>query len=221
MALTLATPRLRAAEPPPDADEILRAVRFTQTSQHETLLGHLRNGPATAQFRLIVNGPTVRYEFTDPPPLTLILHLGEKDARLTEVSKDGTEKISGAHWSDSVRGSDISFEDISLRFLYWPNAKVIGEDTMLLRKCWKISVDAPPGSDSQYGHVLLWIEKESGSLFQAEGYDKAGKFLRRFTVRSGQKVAGAWYLKQMRIEHPAAKGRDNSPTYLEIESVQK
>lgn len=210
-----------AADPPPDAREILREVRKSQAAQSEVLRGQLRTGAKTIPFRLAIYGGTIRYEFTDPPPATIVLRLSEKESRLSEVTKEGAERISGARFSDSVRGSDISYEDLSMRFLYWSKAAVEGEETKLLRRCWIVRTEAPQVSDSQYSRVTLWIDKESGALMQAEAFDKLGKFARRFKVISGQKIAGAWYLKQMRIEAPAGPGKDKTPTYLEVEGVEK
>ena len=44
---------------------------------------------------------------------------------------------------------------------------------------------------------------------------------RRFKVISGQKIEGAWYLKQMRIEAPAGATKDKTPTYLEVDGVER
>ena len=220
-ALLAAAFPLRAADPAPDAQEILRAVRFSQASQHEALRGQLRHGSEKLKFRLGIDGPTIRYDFTDPPPSSIVLRLLEKDARLSEVTKEGTERVTGKKWSDSVLGTDISFEDISLRFLYWTNAKVEGDENILFRSCWIVSARPPANGDSQYSLVKLWVDKEAGNLMQAEAYDKAGKFLRRFKVVSGQKIQGAWYLKQMRIETRPDRVKDKDPTYLEIEAVEK
>jgi hypothetical protein len=214
--LALAAGGLLAADPPPDPQEILRAVRFSQASQHESLKGQLRTGPKIVAFRLSISGPVIQYEFTDPPPSTIVVRLGEKDSKISEGPKGGAERVSGAHFSDLVRGSDISYEDLSLRFLYWQRAQLEGEQTMLLRRCWVVNVEPPAGSDSQYSKVGLWIDQESGGLLQAEAYDRAGKFSRRFKVISGQKIGGAWYLKQMRIEAPALPGKSKTPTYLEV-----
>jgi hypothetical protein len=93
---------------------------------------------------------------------------------------------------------------------------------MLLRKCWKIRVEPSAKSESQYGRVLLWIDKDTGALMQAEAFQHSGAFARRFKVISGQKIAGSWLLKSMRIEAAPAPGeKDRTPTYLEIEGVEK
>jgi hypothetical protein len=209
-----------AAEERPPAQEILRAVRINQVAQRQVLRGQLRTGPTTVPFRLTLAGPIARYEFTNPSE-TIVLNLGEKESRLSEVTKEGTERVSGKRYADPVRGSDISYEDLSLRFLYWQNAVIEGEETMLLRKCWVLRVQPPNGTDSQYSRVKLWIDKDAGALMQAEAFDRTGKFARRFKVISGQKIEGAWYLKQMRIEAPAGPSKDKSPTYLEVEGVER
>ena len=210
---------VRAADDRPSAQEILRTVRLNQVAQKVTLRGQLRTGPKTVPFRLALSGPSARYEFSDPPE-TIVLNLGDNDARLSDETKSGSVRVAGKKFADTVRGTDISYEDLSLRFLYWANATVEDEQTMLLRRCWVIRALPPAGSDSQYSRVTLWVDKEAGALMQAEAFDKAGKFARRFKVISGQKIEGMWYLKQMRIEAPAGPGKDKTPTYLEVEGVE-
>ncbi len=210
-----------ATEPPPDAHEILRVVRLAQASQHQTLEGRLRNGPKVLPFRLTIDGSTIRYEFINPSQ-TIQLRLLEKDSRLEEVTRSGTEKVTAARFDKPVRDTDISYEDLAMKFLYWPNATVEGEQMLLLRKCWKIHAEPATKNDSQYASVTLWIDKESGALMQAEAFDHSGKFARRFKVISGQKIEGAWILKQMRIEAATdAAPKDKTPTYLEISGAEK
>ena len=74
------------------------------------------------------------------------------------------EKVSPRRFDERVRDTDISYEDLSMGFLYWPNAKVDGEQTMLLRKCWIVQVEPPNGSDSQYSRVMLWVDNWSCRL---------------------------------------------------------
>ena len=211
-----------AADDAPDAHAILKTVRIAQAAQNRALRGELRNGGKTAPFRLTMAAGVVRYEFTTPP-LTLQLRLGERDSRLEEITKGGTEKITPARFDTRVLGTDISYEDLSLRFLYWPKAVIDGEQIMLLQKCWIVRVEPASPKDSQYGSVKLWIAKNSGALMQAEAYNDAGKFVRRFKVISGQKTEeGLWILKEMRIEWVTpGRSEDRTPTYLEIDGVEK
>ena len=72
-------------------------------------------------------------------------------------------------------------------------------------------------SDAQYGSILLWVDKDSGTLMRMEGYDSAGKLIKRFEVVSAQKIEDRWYLKQMRVEKIDPKSNKvTARTYLEI-----
>jgi hypothetical protein len=214
-ALVLGTGLAQAEEDTPDAKEILRGVRLSQAAQEETMQGHLRTGGTKIPVKIVIAGSTIRYDFPQPP--SLLLNFGESGSRLQEVGKGGSGTVKGAAYATAVQGTDISYEDLSMNFLYWPDAKVLGEDTRLTRKCWLVEAH-PGGEPSQYGTVRLWVEKQSGALLGAEAYNRAGKLARRFTVRSVQQVQGAYFLKQMRIESMGS-GKDGAPTYLEITKV--
>ena len=199
----------------PDAQEILANVRMRQSQQQIDLHGQLRQDGRVVPFHLVQNGPVVRYIFNNPDE-TLQLKLGPGDSRLDEISRTGSEKVSAEKLEDSVRGTAITYADLALKFLYWPNARVIGADFIRTRNCWKLQLQAPT-PDSQYATVLLWVDKDNGALMRMEGYDGAGKLVKCFEVVSAQKIEDRWYLKQMRVE--AIDSRSNkvtSRTYLEI-----
>ena len=220
--LGFGTTSLRSADDAPDAQAILKTVRVSQAAQDQALRGELRSAGKTVPFRLSMAAGIIRYEFENPP-LALQLRLGDRSSTLEEITKGGTEKIRPARFDTRVRETDLSYEDLSLRFLYWPKAEVVGEQTMVLQKCWIVRVAPASPADSQYGSVKLWIAKNSGALMQAEAHNDAGKFVRRFKVISGQQTKdGLWILKEMRIEwvNPG-QGTDRTPTYLNIDGVEK
>lgn len=200
----------------PDAKQILKSVRAAQTAQQQSLTGKVRSGWKSVPFKLTMSGNTVRWEFSNPSE-ALQLRLGEKDAQFEEIGKDGPQKIKSARFDQKVRDTDISYEDLSMRFLYWSNATVEGDETMLMNSCWVVRVEPPAKDSSQYSKVKLWITKNNGALMQAEAYGHDGKLARRFKVVSGQSLGdGLWMLKQMRIERMTA-GADKTPSYLEVE----
>lgn len=201
------------AEPAPSAREILDSVRMKQTQQQLDLDGQLRQDEIVVPFHIIQSGGIVRYIFANPDE-SLQLQLGEKDSRLDEISNDGVEKV--AQFDRKVRGTDVTYEEIALKFLYWPDVDLLGSDNVRTRKCWKLRAHAPT-HDSQYSSVLLWIDKASGALMRMEGYDWKGQLTKKFEVVSAQKIDNRWFLKQMRIEtlQPGTK-KVQSRTYLEI-----
>jgi hypothetical protein len=206
------------------AADILRAVREGQASRHETLSGQLRNDSdgKTFPFRLVADGPLVRYQFAGPPPTTVQVRYNEENSQLEESSGNGpAERLSPANFDKPVLGTTLTYEDMALRFVYWSRASMQEPDDATTFPAWKLRLNAP-SPRSQYAYVLLWVAKDSGALSRAEGYDRQGKLIKRFYVVSGQKIGGKWYLKQMRIENvDPASGKVSSRTYLEIKGVEK
>lgn len=115
-----------------------------------------------------------------------------------------------------LKGRNVTYEDISLNFLYWPKARIDGSDTVDWVNCWKLRLE-PGGQPSSYASVELWVRKADGTFLNGEGYDKSGAMVKRFKVASGQAdPLGGWMLKRMRIE-TLVGGRVKSTTYLEID----
>ena len=203
------------AAPLPEAREILESVRLQQAQQQLELEGQLREGDKVFPFRLTQTGPVIRYSFSNPDE-ALQLRLGDNDSRLEEVTKEGVEKVSAAQFDRKVRGTGITYEDLALKFLYWPDARVTGENSIRSRNCWKLELKAP-SRQSQYSNVYLWVDKASGAIMRMDAFDWKGQLAKRFEVISGQKIEERWFLKQMRIEEFApGTNKVQTRTYLEI-----
>lgn len=202
------------AAPFPEAKDVLANVRMHQAEQEFELEGQLREGPTVVPFRLSQTGPVIRYSFSNPDE-ALQLRLGENDSRLEEITKSGVEKITPAQFDHKVRGTSVTYEDLALRFLYWPG-RVTGENEIRTVNCWKLEMKAP-SRQSQYSNVWLWVGKDNGALMKMEAYDWNAKLLKYFEVVSGQKIEGRWFLKEMRIEErDPGTGKLKTRTYLEI-----
>ena len=212
LAFCVALP-LRAS--PPSAREILASVRLDQAQRQLNLQGQLRENDKVIPFQLTQDGPIIRYVFTSPDQ-TLQLRLGEDDSKLEEITRAGVDRVTAAEFDQKVRGTGVTYEDLALKFLYWKNARVTGEQSIRTRNCWKLELKAP-SRRSQYSNVFLWVDKEGGALMRMEGYDWTGHLSKRFEVVSAQKIDGAWFLKQMRIEEIQPQtGKVVARSYLEI-----
>ena len=186
------------AEPTPSAKDILDSVRMLESRQQIDLQGELRQEDTVIPFRLMQNGPLIRYTFTNPDE-TLQLRLGESSSRLELESDAGTEKVGPSKLQEKIRGTIVTYGDLAFKILYWPTARVLGEENVRTRKCWKLQLRAP-SRESLYSNVLLWVDKTSAALMRMEGYDWDAKLIKRFEVVSAQKIEGRWFLKQMRVE---------------------
>jgi len=215
LVLALVLARFALAEPPPSAKEILDSVRMLESRQQIDLNGQLRENEIVVPFRLTQTGPLIRYSFTNPDEV-LQLRLGENSSRLDLVTDAGTEKFAPSKLNQKIRGTGVSYEDLALKFLYWPESRVLGEENVRTRNCWKLQLRAP-SRESQYSNIFLWIDKASGALMRMEGYDWNGQLAKRFEVVSAQKIDNRWFLKQMRVEElQPGSTKVQSRTYLEI-----
>ena len=205
----------------PSARDLLALVRANQAGQNRDLTGQLRMSTSEEKivipFKLFLRGDAITYQFTDKPE-ALVLRLGDKGSRLDRVTGSGkTEKIIGAKLDDLVRGTDISYEDLSLKFLYWTNAVVEKEqESIKMRNCWIVRAVPSRKNESQYDMARLWIES-TGGLLRAECYSR-GKLMRRFSVVNVQSAhdTGGYILKTMTIQRMDGESKDHYPTYLEV-----
>ncbi len=203
------------AAPPPSAQEILQSVRMLETRQQLDLDGQLRQNDTVVPFHLNQNGPVIRYSFTDPDEV-IELRLSDNNSRLDLVTDNGNENFPAEKLHEKIRGTGVTYEDLALKFLYWPGGRVLGDETVHARSCWKIQLTAPT-RDSQYANIFLWVDKKSGALMRMEGYDAGGKLVKRFEVVAAQKIDNRWFLKQMRVEEILpGTNKVQSRTYLEI-----
>jgi hypothetical protein len=215
LTISLLMPLSARGQPPPSAKDILASVRMMESRQQIDLQGQLRQDNIVVPFHLVQNGPLIRYSFANPDEI-LQLRLGENSSRLDLVTDDGTEQFAASKLKQKIRGTSVTYEDLAFKFLYWPTARVLGEENVRTRNCWKLQLRAP-SRESQYSNVLLWIDKASGALMRMEGYDWNAQLAKRFEVVSAQKIEGRWFLKQMRIEElQPGTNHVQSRTYLEI-----
>lgn len=211
----LAIPLTTLPAAPPSAQEILAQVRLQQSQQQLDLQGQLRTDASVIPFRITQTGPVIRYTFSNPPEVVQ-LRLGENGSRLDLVTEHSTKKFANSRLDQKIGGTGVTYGDLALKFLYWPDAQVVGDDNLRTRDCWKLRLIAPT-PDSSYASVLLWVDKDSGAIMRMEGYDKKGQLTKRFEVVSAQKIEGRWFLKQMRIEEmQPGTNQVQSRSYLEI-----
>jgi hypothetical protein len=164
---------------------------------------------------MVMDGPQVRFEFPNakpPAPNLVTLRFGEKSSSMEVATSEGA--LRRVNFSDDIDDMGVCYEDLTLRFLYWGEATLEGEESLMLAKCWKIRVRRPAGVSSPYKEVLVWVSQTDAAFLKSESYGDDGRLLRRLTVRQIQSLDQVTTLKQLRIESP---GKDNTPTYLDVD----
>ncbi len=202
----------------PSAEDIMRLVRASYAQQNYKLTGHLRDDSSGRKesFELTMQQQTVRFRFNNPSEI-VELDLGTQPASLSRVVSGGKAPVPIGSYDEEVRGMAMNFEDLSLRFTYWPNPKLIGTDTLKTQKMWVVRVINPDGK-GPYGTVDLWVHQGSGGVARMEAYNPQGKKMKRFEVVSVQKLNDVTILKEMRLEtyHPPGSSKARR-TYMKLD----
>jgi hypothetical protein len=106
-----------------------------------------------------------------------------------------------------VAGLDLYWTDLSLSFLWWPDAEWIGSERVRGRFCHVLELPAPEGDDGPYSRVRLWVDPEARLLLQADGFDHDDRHVRRLQVTSLRKIDEIWMVQNLDLFHPATRER--------------
>ncbi|MBP7829068.1 MAG: outer membrane lipoprotein-sorting protein [Kiritimatiellae bacterium] len=99
-----------------------------------------------------------------------------------------------------IEGTDISWVDLSLSFLWWPGGRTVGMEKIKGRMCYIVDIPAPPGEPGNYAGVRLWIEPRIRIMLQAAAYDTGGEVLRLVEVKSFKKVRDLWLIQNLDVQ---------------------
>jgi hypothetical protein len=216
-------PPAAAPAPPPktidelNAAEVLRLVRYSYTLYDRDFHGQLRVGLRTKiPFTLSLQPNYIRFKFDDP---IQIIHLNTEGEQffLKEVVAGSDAEVPPERYAQNIRDTDVTYDDLSMRFLYWPDARIIRDtDVLKGRATWLIRARNPDGLGT-YSTVDIWIDKGSGGLMKMLGYNAQGRPIRKFEVLHGKKIDDIWMVDEMRVETlDPADGKRVSHTYMEI-----
>lgn len=208
---------------PKTAEEILRIVRLSYALQNHKMDGRLRDD-ATGRVEpltLTMENRVMRFLFTNEPKEIVHLDLNTEPATLYQVRAGGSSQVQGNQYGASVRGMAFNYEDLSLRFLYWPRPQLMGEGRVSAQKCWIVRV-TNPGRDGPYYVVDIYVHQGSGGAAKMEAYDRNSKVVKRYQVTKVQKVDNATVLKELKVEtiNPF-NGEVKARTYMTMDNPEK
>ena len=217
-------------EETPDADALLKAMRKMTVSQgNKDVFGTIRKNKIKIPFSLSARGETIVFQYNEGDAWKRFdARIKEKNVDLMLVNEKGQARVmAAASYAQPIAGTDVCYEDLSLRFLYWKDGKVVtdGVDSRIKgRDCWVVQVANPTPSAGQFAWVRMWVDKENGTSWQIDGYGSDGKLKKRFSITSVQKLSdGTWFFKQMKVEvrNPQNPDKTIALDYLEMDDIKK
>lgn len=207
-------------------DAIMRRVRDTLPGKPVLIIGQLRCGPLWEGFdrsyhvemrmdmsRTPMSAEYIlRDQFGDVTEQLLMTRNSVEDVALQY--RRGSESITpdlGGHILDT----DITWGDISLAFLWWPDACLVGKDTFRGRDC--LVLDLAPGKLSDPPETRrLWVDEKIYAFLQME-VRVSGIPVRRLIARSFKKIGGHWMVKDMEMRSLTRSHR----TLLRVEEMRE
>ena len=210
-----------------EADELLKEMRTALTSQgSRDVLGNIRKGSTRVPFSLSARGDTIAFQYKqDDTWKRFDVHIGNKEARLMLVNNGKAVVMAPSNYSQNIAGTDVTYEDLSLRFLYWKGGKILpdsADSRIKGRDCYIVQAANPSPGVGQFATVRMWIDKENGTVWQVDGYGVNGKLKKRFSITSVQRLSdGTWFFKQMKMEvrNPQNDRRTIALDYLEMDDI--
>jgi hypothetical protein len=206
---------------PKTAEEILRIVRLSYALQNHKMNGHLATTPrarraadssrwrirSCASFSRMSRRRSSTSTSTPRPPR--FIRCGP-----------AVPVVPNQYGETSVRGMEFNYEDLSLRFLYWPRPQLMGEGRVSRRSAG--SCVSPIRKDGPYYVVDIWVHQGSGGAAKMEAYDFNSKVVKRYQVTKVQKGGQSHRAQGMKIEtfnpfNGDVKGR----TYMILENPVK
>ena len=211
----------------PSADELLACMREMTVSQgNKDVAGRIRKGKLKIPFSLSVRGETLAFQYKEGDTWKRFdVRIKEKQADLIRVEDGKAVVMSPSKYTEKIAGTDVCYEDLSLRFLYWQGGEIIdaGDDARIKgRDCYVVQVPNPNPKVGQFAWVRMWVDKENGTTWQIDGYGADGKLKKRFSITSVQKLSdGSWFFKQMKLEvrNPQNPDRTIALDYLEMDDL--
>ena len=205
-----------------EAERILKGMRHGATLQNSKLTGHLRKDGKRTPLELTMSGKVISFQFYVQKKWTgFQMQLREGNAKLFNLIQGKAKPFPADKIGQAILNSDVTYEDLSLRFLYWKNAKIDGEEVIKTQKCHRIRL-TNPGKDGRYHIVYVWVHQKYGALMQVAGYNQAGQLLKRFHVTELMTLNKVQTLKKMNIEtyKPGTK-KVTGITYLEFSKPKR
>ncbi len=130
--------------------------------------------------------------FGTPVP-TAVYRIGDETFRIEW--HNGEPRYTFSHPAlqpdETITGTSISWNDISLAFLWWPNARRIGVTKKINRACHLLEIPVP----GQPQIMRLWIDKNMGMLIEAQTLNDTGEILRTLKIKRIKKISEVWMVK--------------------------
>ena len=141
----------------------------------------------------------------------------ERPATYRYLVGDPLKEAEAPNLYGKVQGTDLTWVDFCLSYLWWPEGETVGTDRVRGRFCYIVELPAPEDVAGEFERVRIWVDPKINMLLRAEAYDVFGERIRKMSVESFKKVDGVWFIKDIDVySYPS-----RSKTTVRVRDLQR
>ncbi len=197
-----------------DVHELMARARYVTTLSKTDLEGRLKKSSLEIPVKFSLNGENLMVQYyVDSLWKGLHVKLNPTNCQLFDINADGSESLfSDQKIGQDIAGTDLSYEDLSLRFLYWPVAELKGEERIKSQNCYIVRVHNPD-QKGNYLYCDLWLHQKASNLMQVKAYDRNEQHCKTLQAADLMNVDGEIMMRKMKVE-VVKNGDTQSISYL-------
>ena len=208
------------APPLPPAQDVLARMRAAFPTAPLLVRGQLLCRDAEGNVARTLNAD-LRLEWGAHPPRAQVAVTDAFGAHLAGVSirrppggapevevftNDPPVRVERPDLDAAIAGTDFTWSDLTLSFLWWPGGRTYATEMKKTRLCYVVDLPAPAGS-GPCARMRLWVDSHENALLQADAFDASGRTIRRLAVKSLKKIGDTWTLEDLDLETLPARTR--------------
>ena len=199
-----------------DVPQIMANARYASALNNIDLQGKLKHDQQYTPVLLRMKGNDIQlYYEQNNTPRGIRLILTQESCRLSEIVDNKEIVLPDEKVGEKIENTNFTYEDLSLRFLYWPEAFFLKEETIKTQKCYVIRL-TNPGAYGNYKYVDVWIGQGSYAMMKMQGYNAKGEHIKTMQASDIMNVEDKIMLKKMKVE-TIVNDRVQSISYLILE----
>ena len=105
--------------------------------------------------------------------------------------------------SDEISSTKMSWDELSLGFLWWKNSKIIKTTKKINRLVWLIEIPNPNNLNT----LMVWIDKEMLIPLEVQSISEKNRIIKTLRVKRFRKINEVWFPQQIEILHHKSEER--------------
>ena len=195
-----------------NADQVMANARYATTLNNIQFEGKLKSGKSTPiLLKMLGKDLQIWYE-KDQVQKGIRVVMDQNNCTLYDITAGKQAKFSPEHFGANIEGTDFTYEDISLRFLYWVKPEIIAEEKVKTQDCYVIRIFNPT-AHGNYKFAHLWIHKNAFAVMKMEGYNANDQHIKSLEASDLMNVDDKIMMKKMKVQ-TIENGRVKSQSYL-------